>query len=179
MRRLIISHVWIVGVIEIFKPGARIIALPTSPMFYHLQLILTHLFSLGQQVPKAVEYHSLASESPEHPVRRALSGLIHMGGNGIWPPKATYRDTWPRALQPYHHIFQSLADAIPVVEASLDDSHNRTVIDAFRYRLFCELSEKVDLQAVEAELTSGRENFSPQAWMGFFSCIAYTRHAYR
>lgn len=147
-------------------------------MLHYLQLILPNLLSL-EHVLKSVAYHSPPSENPEHPIRRALGELIHTGGNGIWPPKATYRDTWPSALRPYHQIFQSLADSIPVVEASLDDSHNRTVIDAFRHRLRCELSEKVDLQAVEAALMSGRENFSPQAWMGFFSCIAYTRHAYR
>ena len=148
-------------------------------MLYYLQFILSHLFSLEQHVLKSVEYHPQASESPEHPIRRALGELIHTGGNGIWPPRATYQDTWPSALRPYHHIFQSLADSIPVVEASLNDDYNRSVIDAFRYRLCCELSEKVDLQAVETELTNGGENFSPRAWMGFFSCIAYTRHAYR
>lgn len=148
-------------------------------MFYYLQLVLPHLFSLEPQVLKSIEYNSPASQGEEHPIRRALSELIHTGGNGIWPPKATYQETWPSALRPYHYIFQSLADSIPVVEASLDDGHNRTVIDAFRHRLRSELSEKVDLQTVEAELTNDRENFSPRAWMGFFSCIAYTRHAYR
>lgn len=94
-----------------------------------------------------------------------------------------YMESWSDTLQPYHcQIFRTLAALIPVENFSLDDGDNRRVIDLFRSRLNAELDKAVKLEAVESSLTAGEADtatFSPTAWMGFFSCVAYIRHAYR
>lgn len=118
----------------------------------------------------------------EHPISCALKDLVELGGGGVWPPRATYTESWPDALQPYHQIFRILAALIPVEKASLDDVHNRQVIDQFRSRFRAELEQGVDLCAVKASLAAGDhtvEYFPSVAWMGFLSCMAYMRHAYR
>jgi hypothetical protein len=117
----------------------------------------------------------------EHPISRALQDLVELGGGGIWPPRATYVESWPDALQPYHQVFRTLAALIPVEKASLDDVYNRRVIDQLRTRFRAELDKEVDLCAVKASLVGDHtiEKIPSRAWMGFFSCMAYMRHAYR
>ena len=67
-----------------------------------------------------------------------------------------------------------------VAESCLDDAENRRTIDAFRQRLVTFLDERIDLPAVEAALASSdEETFPAPAWMGFFACIGFLRHAYR
>jgi hypothetical protein len=77
----------------------------------------------------------------EYPISRALKDLVELGGGGVWPPRATYTESWPDALQPYHQIFRTLAALIPVEKASLDDVHNRRIIDQFRSRFRTELDK--------------------------------------
>ena len=67
-----------------------------------------------------------------------------------------------------------------VAESCLDDGENRRTIDAFRARLRGLLEGGIDLGAVEVALAlSDEETFPAPAWMGFFACIGFLRHAYR
>jgi hypothetical protein len=73
-----------------------------------------------------------------------------------------------------------------VAESCLDDAENRRTIDAFRARLRTLLEEGIDVSAVEAALKAAGdrkakdgEDFPAPAWMGFFACIGFLRHAYR
>ncbi|KAI4524944.1 hypothetical protein K525DRAFT_291229 [Schizophyllum commune Loenen D] len=122
----------------------------------------------------------------DHPVIDRLRELIEVGGAGNWPPRATYDDTWPAPLRPYEFIYHEVAPFMTVAESCLDDAENRKTIDAFRARLRALLEERIDLGAVEAvlmvkgdEKTESDQEFSAPAWMGFFACIGFLRHAYR
>jgi hypothetical protein len=111
--------------------------------------------------------------------RRGLQELVTTGGGGKWPPKATFEDSWPASLRPYHQIFSTAARFIPVLKASLDDKENRTLIDHFRKSLQVALQENVDLEAVRGAIDVDQEEMEASGWMGFFACVAYLRHAYR
>uniref|UniRef100_D8QK43 Uncharacterized protein n=1 Tax=Schizophyllum commune (strain H4-8 / FGSC 9210) TaxID=578458 RepID=D8QK43_SCHCM len=117
----------------------------------------------------------------DHPVVDRLRELIEVGGAGHWPPRATYAPTWPAPLRPYESIYHAVAPHMTVAESCLDDAENRKTIDAFRARLRGLLEEGIDLPAVEIVLKAegGDEEFTPPAWMGFFACIGFLRHAYR
>ncbi|KAL1753077.1 hypothetical protein FB107DRAFT_218561 [Schizophyllum commune] len=115
----------------------------------------------------------------DHPVIDRLRELIQVGGAGSWPPRATYDDTWPAPLRPYELIYHEVAPFMTVAESCLDDAENRKTIDAFRGRLRGLLEKRIDLGAVEVALKAEDEVFSAPAWMGFFACIGFLRHAYR
>ncbi|KAL1725749.1 hypothetical protein EV714DRAFT_277221 [Schizophyllum commune] len=122
----------------------------------------------------------------DHPAIYRLRELIEVGGAGHWPPLATYDDTWPAPLRPYESIYHEIAPFMTVAESCLDDAENRKTIDAFRHRLVTLLNERIDLPAVEAvlkvegdEKAEDDEQFSAPAWMGFFACIGFLRHAFR
>ncbi|KAJ7982926.1 hypothetical protein DFH06DRAFT_1171944 [Mycena polygramma] len=111
--------------------------------------------------------------------RHGLDGLINTGGGGTWPPKATFVNTWPASLRPYHYVYFAVAGLIPVSEPSLKDEENRTRIDKFRHSLCAALKDTVDLEAVRRTLDTDDKQMEPSGWMGFFACIAYMKHAYR
>ncbi|KAL1664907.1 hypothetical protein GGF50DRAFT_101152 [Schizophyllum commune] len=122
----------------------------------------------------------------DHPVIDRLRELIEVGGAGNWPPRATYASTWPAPLRPYESIYHAVAPHMTVAESCLDDAENRRTIDAFRERLRGLLEERLDLSAVEVALkvegdekAESDQEFSAPAWMGFFACIGFLRHAYR
>ncbi|KAK7055355.1 hypothetical protein R3P38DRAFT_2846584 [Favolaschia claudopus] len=110
--------------------------------------------------------------------RESLDQLISIGGAGSWPPKASFVDTWPTSLRPYHHVYNSLAHLIPAEKSSLDDDENTTRIQHLRASLLSELQTNVDLAAVR-ETVNDPDCMRPSGWMGFFACMAHMRHAYR
>ncbi|KAJ6597989.1 hypothetical protein B0H10DRAFT_1826509 [Mycena sp. CBHHK59/15] len=111
--------------------------------------------------------------------RRCLQELITAGGGGSWPPFATFGDTWPVSLKPYHEVYHGIANLIPVSKASVDDCTNRLIIDRFRSSLYTALQQNLALDAVCVTLDLGDNGMEASGWMGFFACIAYLRHAYR
>ncbi|KAJ7733157.1 hypothetical protein B0H16DRAFT_1769549 [Mycena metata] len=113
-----------------------------------------------------------------HP-RRALHELISKGGGGRWPPTATFQDSWPLSLKPYHRVFLAIAQLVSVSSASLDDGENRALIDQSRGSLMAALRDNVDSEAVRRTLDAGSDALGVSGWLGFFACIAYLRHAYR
>ncbi|PKX90051.1 uncharacterized protein P174DRAFT_445075 [Aspergillus novofumigatus IBT 16806] len=72
-----------------------------------------------------------------------------------------------------------MAPLLPTTEVLCDDKANADRINAFRTRMKTLLRERINLAAVENILGSGKDNVSADAWNGFFSCIAISRHAYR
>ncbi|KAJ7816813.1 hypothetical protein B0H13DRAFT_2242394 [Mycena leptocephala] len=97
-------------------------------------------------------------------------------------PTATYDDSWPLPLRAYHSVFRAMEISLPVAEPSLDNARNREIIDSFRARMQCELVRCVDLREVERTLEwwQSESDCSVQsAWLGFFTCISFLRHAYR
>lgn len=115
-------------------------------------------------------------------ISKSLHELIADGGAGSWPPRATFMDSWPETLKPYHLVYEIVAPLLPVQESSLDDDLNRKLIAVFRARMCVELQRNIDLAVVNETLVrdeSGDHLLSNSAWMGFFSCIAYLRHFYR
>ncbi|KAL1753080.1 hypothetical protein FB107DRAFT_250373 [Schizophyllum commune] len=134
-----------------------------------------------QDAEEALTADNVASilDKYDHPVIDRLRELIQVGGAGSWPPRATYDDTWPAPLRPYELIYHEVAPFMTVAESCLDDAENRKTIDAFRERLRGLLEKRIDLGAVEVALKAEDEVFSAPAWMGFFACIGFLRHAYR
>lgn len=115
----------------------------------------------------------------------ALSNLVLQSGNS-WPPKATYAESWPSSLKPYHTAFQRIAPLIPVKEQdiSLDDAENRKRIERMRESARRVLEEEVSIPDVceTLEMLEGderRDVMSMSGWLGFYSCVASLRHAYR
>ncbi|EGN94595.1 hypothetical protein SERLA73DRAFT_77957 [Serpula lacrymans var. lacrymans S7.3] len=148
-------------------------------MFCLLQSAFSY-FS-GADHGSCVAYTSESGSDHDHPISLALHNLISTGGDA-WPPRATFEETWPPCLRPYHHVFQRVAPFIPVEEASLDDEHNRHVIETFRARVRQELVDSVCLEDVKVALLEEEgtsERLSTSAWLGFFACISMLRHAYR
>ncbi|KAJ7686649.1 hypothetical protein B0H17DRAFT_940211 [Mycena rosella] len=121
-------------------------------------------------------------EDLDHPTLNCLRDLIKIGGGGNWPPKATYEDSWHLSLKAYSSVFRAMETLLPVEEPSLDHSRNREIIDSFRARMRSELDRHIDIQEVESALGRWQheQDCSTQsAWLGFFACISFLRHAYR
>lgn len=115
----------------------------------------------------------------------ALSNLILQSGNS-WPPKATHAESWPSSLKPYHTAFLRIAPLMPVKEQdiSLDDAENRKRIERMRESARRVLEEEVCIPDVCETLEmlkgeDGREMMTMSGWLGFYSCLASLRHAYR
>ncbi|KAF7360398.1 hypothetical protein MVEN_00769600 [Mycena venus] len=118
----------------------------------------------------------------KHRSLECLQDLIELGGGGTWPPTATYEDSWPRPLRPYHSVLRIMETSLPVEEPSLDNARNREIIDTFRARMHSELVRCVDIREVERTLEewqSHSDRSVQSAWLGFFACISFLRHAYR
>ncbi|TRM59080.1 hypothetical protein BD626DRAFT_509687 [Schizophyllum amplum] len=143
--------------------------------------MLSYLYSFWaprEEVLTADNVERLVGKCDHEAVAR-LTELVEVGGGGCWPPRATYEDTWPFCLRPYEAIYHEVAPHMTVAESCLDDEQNRLSIDAFRDRLSTLLSQRIDLDSVEDALLSDERAFPPPAWMGFFACIGFLRHAYR
>ncbi|KAL1743348.1 hypothetical protein HDZ31DRAFT_74937 [Schizophyllum fasciatum] len=144
--------------------------------------MLSYLYSFWaprEEVLTADNVNGLV-EKYDHAAVDRLRELVEVGGAGCWPPRATYDDTWPSCLRPYEAIYHEVAPQMTVAESCLDDHENRLTIDTFRERLNALLCDMIDLADVEAALSSSDEKaFPAPAWMGFFACIGFLRHAYR
>ena len=119
-----------------------------------------------------------------HETPALLSDLIHKDGAGKWPPRSNHATaTWPAALRPYRGIYEEMAPLLSTATVSLDDEVNRLRIANFRSHFRKLLHEQVDLAQVEALLQAAEAGqwdvFPRDTYNGFYSCIAWCRHAYR
>jgi hypothetical protein len=115
-----------------------------------------------------------------HRAIECLRDLVQLGGGGTWPPTATYDDSWPLPLRAYHSVFRDMETSLPVEEPSLNHARNREIIDSFRARMRSELERRINIPEVERTLEEWESQSGVQsAWLGFFTCISFLRHAYR
>ncbi|KAJ7485383.1 hypothetical protein FB451DRAFT_1229524 [Mycena latifolia] len=124
----------------------------------------------------------ILKEPLEHQILNCLHDLIQIGGGGSWPPTVTYDDSWPLPLKAYNSVFRAMETLLPVEESSLDHPHNREIIDSFRARMRSLLDRHIDVEEVESALEgwqSERDCSAYAAWLGFFACMSFLRHAYR
>ncbi|KAJ6588837.1 hypothetical protein B0H19DRAFT_1101405 [Mycena capillaripes] len=115
----------------------------------------------------------------KHQTLQCLRDLIQLGGGGTWPPTATYDNSWPLPLRAYHSVFRTMENLFPVEEPSLDNARNREIMDLFRSRMRSELVRHVNMHEVEQTLERWQSESIESAWLGFFTCISFLRHAYR
>ncbi|KAJ7498040.1 hypothetical protein B0H11DRAFT_2189800 [Mycena galericulata] len=118
----------------------------------------------------------------QHAALTRLRDLVNVGGGGSWPPRATYRDSWPLPLRPYDSVYRVMEPTLAVAESSVDNVHNRQIIDSFRSRMRLQLELHVNLADVESALEraeSDPEACSQAAWLGFWLCMSFLRHSYR
>ncbi|KAF7317672.1 hypothetical protein MKEN_00854900 [Mycena kentingensis (nom. inval.)] len=132
--------------------------------------------------PPASASEAILADTLDHPILDRLRDLVKCGG-GEWPPRASYRDTWPAALHPYDTVLRTMEPLFPVRESSTVDAHNRVLIDAFRSRMRAELDEHVNLRDVQSALDRAEKSdpasCSQAAWLGIWLCISMLRHSYR
>ena len=119
-----------------------------------------------------------------HETPALLSDLIYKDGAGEWPPRSNHATTtWPTALRAYREIYEEMAPLLPTATVSLDDEVNRLRIANFRSHFRKLLHERVDLAQVEVLLKAAEAGqwdvFPRDTYNGFYSCIAWCRHAYR
>lgn len=109
--------------------------------------------------------------------------MIETDGAGSWPPKPSYRESWPAALQPYHDIFVDLAPLLPVINVSFDDTVNQSRRTEYQSRLRGLLQERVNMANVKAALSTSKNGqasaMTNEAYNGFYACINALRHAFR
>ncbi|KAJ5894320.1 hypothetical protein N7495_006011 [Penicillium taxi] len=156
----------------------------TAVSYLDLTVIVTALNFLTTRFHRQVEHISLIKKISEpHETVQALQSMIEVDGAGTWPPKASYRNSWPVELRPYHDIFIELAPLLPVMDASLDDTVNKVRRTEYQNRLRGLLQERVNIANVEGVLSSAAVKSSSvitnQAYNGFYACISYLRHAFR
>ncbi|KAK7046199.1 hypothetical protein R3P38DRAFT_2873086 [Favolaschia claudopus] len=138
--------------------------------------------SLSRDVAVEQDSKPIVHEPPRHRSLEFLRDLVELGGGGAWPPIATYEKSWPPVLQPYHWVSRIMEPLLPIEEPSLDCARNRDIIDSFRARMRFELAQRINTTEVEQALEEW-ETHDPRsfqsAWLGFFACISFLRHAYR
>ncbi|KAK6984779.1 hypothetical protein R3P38DRAFT_3102841 [Favolaschia claudopus] len=138
--------------------------------------------SLSRDVTVEPDPKPIIHEPSRHRSLELLRDLVELGGGGAWPPIATYENSWPSVLQPYHWVSRIMEPLLPVEEPSLDCARNREIIDSFRARMRFELAQRINTsevdQALEEWETHDTRSFQ-SAWLGFFACISFLRHAYR
>ncbi|KAJ7663901.1 hypothetical protein DFH06DRAFT_986552 [Mycena polygramma] len=124
----------------------------------------------------------ILDDALQHHALTYLRDLVVVGGGGSWPPRATYRDSWPLPLRPYDSVYRALEPSFPVPESSTDNVCNRKLIDSFRSRMRSLLEQHIDSGEVQSALDraeSDPESCPQAAWLGFFLCISFLRHSYR
>ncbi|KAJ7114121.1 hypothetical protein C8R44DRAFT_630656 [Mycena epipterygia] len=118
----------------------------------------------------------------QHYALTCLRDLVVVGGGGTWPPSATFRDSWPLPLRTYDTVYRAMESSFAVAESSLDNVHNRKLIDSFRSRMRSQLEQHITMGDVQSALDraeSDPESCSQAAWLGYFACISFLRHSYR
>ncbi|KAF7371089.1 hypothetical protein MSAN_00743700 [Mycena sanguinolenta] len=124
----------------------------------------------------------ILDDSLTHSALMHLRDLVVVGGGGAWPPRATYRDSWPLPLRSYDTVCRAMETSFPVTESSTDNSYNRKLIDSFRSRMRSHLQQHVNLGDVQNALEraeSNPESCSQAAWLGYWLCVSFLRHSYR
>lgn len=136
--------------------------------------------------PPAVYTPSASDEILDDPLQHdaltRLRSLVVVGGGGAWPPRATYRDSWPLPLRPYDSVYRAMEPSFPVAESSVDNAHNRRIIDSFRSRMLGQLELHINMGDVQSALEraeSDPESCSQAAWLGYYMCMSFLRHSYR
>ncbi|SPO25745.1 uncharacterized protein UTRI_03110 [Ustilago trichophora] len=128
--------------------------------------------SLGDIAPKL----NSALSSSSTCLTTALDEMIRTEGGGSWPPKATYRDTWPQCLHIYDRVSREAPPRFvtPQLRPNYTEAELRQRIDANRQWLQESLAE-VDVEQVMSTLPQLNVN----ARLGFLACMAYLIHLYR
>lgn len=123
-------------------------------------------------------FQSLQRSQPLHEVHSAFILLVQSDGAGEWPPVACHTQ-WPLALQPYRGIWSEIAADLTAISGE----QNLTRIRTMRLRLRTLLSSEIKLAEVEALLSQSDDDIKaelpPNRYNGFYSCLAFLRHAYR
>ncbi|KAJ7065407.1 hypothetical protein C8F01DRAFT_1351106 [Mycena amicta] len=146
--------------------------------------MLTWLLSSWYQPsaqPPSSPSEAILCDSTQHPVVSCLRDLVVSGG-GEWPPRASYRDTWPIELRVYDSVWREMEASFPVLESSTDNAHNRKLINTFRSRMRALLEGRVNMRDVQSALDraeSDPECCSQAAWLGIWLCTSMLRHSYR
>lgn len=146
--------------------------------------MLSWIFPVWSQPPAQLPSASteILDDALQHHVLTCLRDLIVMGGGGSWPPRATYRDSWPLPLRAYDSVYRAMEASFPVKESSVDNTLNRKIIDSFRSRMRAYLERHTNMGEVQSALEraeSEPESCSQAAWLGFFLCMSFLRHSYR
>ena len=124
----------------------------------------------------APKLSSALSSSSSSSLASALDDMIRTEGGGSWPPKPTYRDSWPTCLRVYDDVAREAPPRFvtPQLRPNYTDKELRTRIDDNRQWLQQSLSD-VDVEQVMAVLPELDAN----ARLGFLACMAYLIHLYR
>lgn len=117
-----------------------------------------------------------------HEIIEVYSDLVDKDGAGFWPPRAKHY-SWPKSLAPYHDIYLELAPYLSTEQPSMDDAYNTQRRNDFRSRMRKLLRERIDVAEMRKLLTAVEAGnwdlIDRDAYNGFYSCIANSRHAYR
>ncbi|KAJ7483317.1 hypothetical protein FB451DRAFT_104226 [Mycena latifolia] len=152
-------------------------------MFLHFSTMFSWFWSQAQpasQIPSASA--EILDDPLQHQVLTCLRDLVVVGGGGTWPPRATYRNSWPLPLRPYDTAYHTMEPSFVVAESSTNNAYNRKLIDSFRSRMRSELVHHINLADVQSALEgaeSDPESCPQAAWLGFFACMSFLRHSYR
>ncbi|KAJ5088342.1 hypothetical protein N7456_011958, partial [Penicillium angulare] len=150
----------------------------------YFNILISTIRSWIEYVRPQNQYLSLIKNlKPQHASVHKLQYMIHKDGAGSWPPRGSYRDSWPSELQPYHDIFVKLAPLVPVLDPSMDPSINAMRRDEYRQRVQKLLEQRLDVAKVTSLLSTAMIKeysvMTNEAFNGFYACISALRHAYR
>lgn len=106
----------------------------------------------------------------------SLDSMVRTEGGGTWPPRPTYRDSWPQCLHLYDHVARQAPPRFvtPELRPNYTDTELQARIDNNRSWL-AETLSSVDVAQVMAVLPE----LSVRARLGFLACMAYLVHLYR
>lgn len=129
-------------------------------------------------------YEELTSLAASNEAAKALLKLISEDGAGTWPPTVNHHhDSWPTALQPYKEIYHKMAHLLPVSTPYLHDDVNEARIKSFRLQFRRLLEDNVNIYEVENLLKSVEagswDQVSRETYNALYSCLSWSRHAYR
>ncbi|KAJ5286710.1 hypothetical protein N7478_002396 [Penicillium angulare] len=150
----------------------------------YFDTLISTIRSWIEYVSPRTPYLSLIKNlNTQHASVHKLQYMIHEDGAGSWPPQASYRDSWPPELQPYHDTFVKLAPLVPVLDPSMEPDINAARRDEYRQRVQKLLEQSIDVAEVTSLLSAavGKESsvMTNEAFNGFYACISALRHAYR
>lgn len=106
----------------------------------------------------------------------SLDNMVRTEGGGTWPPRPTYRESWPECLRLYDHVARQAPPCFVTSEVrpNYTDVELRARIDDNR-RWLADSLASVDVAQIMAVLPT----LSVRARLGFLACTAYLIHLYR